>query len=118
MKLLSVILLLIPAPFLFHFYEYNLNGEGSLLVVFSLLYIVITGILFSRHKFFNFISINCITLFLSLLLTWIFIPDDSTWFKPVNKEIAVVFVWVLFLIGQIFIRFIAKKLFDFNKYGK
>ncbi|RHW31370.1 hypothetical protein D1B33_17820 [Lysinibacillus yapensis] len=114
MKLLWLTLVFIPAPFLFHFYEYGQHvkrEEASFLLLGSLVYVVLTGVLAGRMKIWQVLLANVITGALSLLLAMYLIPDDGAWFKPIGRDLAVIFTAILFLIGQLLIRLLTRIFF-------
>jgi accessory gene regulator protein AgrB len=110
MRILWLILSLIPAPFFFHSYEYgqHIKGEeASFLFISSVLFVVIIGFLSSYIKIGYVILVNIITGLLSIFLAMYFIPNDG-WFKPVGRDVAVIFVAVVLLIGQLIIRGVSR----------
>lgn len=111
MRLLWVILTLIPVPFFFHFFEYgesNIQIEASFLFLGSILFVLITGVLASNVKIRYLILLHIITGILSFLLAMYFIPDDGAWFKPLGRDMVIVFTAIVFLIGQLIVRFFAR----------
>lgn len=110
MKMLWIIFTLIPAPFLFHFYEYGQHikrEEPSFLFLGSLLYVVITGALAKQLKIRYIILVNVITGAASLLLAMYFIPNDGGWFKPFGRDAVIVLTTIVFLVGQLIIRLVS-----------
>lgn len=106
MRILWLILSLIPAPFFFHFYEYGQHIQGeesSFLFIGSLFFVVIIGFLSSYIKIGYVILVNIVTGLISIFLAMYFIPNDG-WFKPVGRDVAVIFVAVVLLTGQLIIR--------------
>lgn len=111
MKKVWLVLSLIPIPFIFHFYEYSQKIKGeepTFLLIGFILSMLITGVLSRDIKFIHFISLNLITLVISLALAAVYITDDPAWFAPFGRNFAVVFIGVVYLIGQIIVRSIAK----------
>ncbi|WP_342599572.1 hypothetical protein MHB48_20125 [Psychrobacillus sp. FSL H8-0483] len=107
MKTLWLILTLIPAPFLFHFYEYGQHvkrEEASFLFLGSVIFVIIIGLLSGQMRIRYVILVNVITGLLSMFLAMYFIPNDGGWFKPVGRDVAVIFVAVVFLVGQLIVR--------------
>ncbi len=114
MKLLWLILTLIPAPFLFHFYEYGQHikrEEPSFLLLGSLLFVVITGVLSGQIKIRYIILVNVITGILSLLLAMYLIPDDGGWFKPLGRDLAIISTAIVFLVGQLLVSLFSRIFF-------
>ncbi|MCR6109938.1 hypothetical protein HXA35_06230 [Bacillus sp. A301a_S52] len=108
MRFLWLIFTLIPAPFLFHFYEYGQHVRPSFLFLGSLLHVVITGVLAVHIKYRYIILINIITGILSLFLAIYLIPDDGGWFKPLGRDLTIIFTAIVFLIGQLLVSFVSK----------
>ena len=114
MKLLWLIFTLIPAPFLFHFYEYGQylkRQEPFFLLLGSVLYVITTGAL-SRQLEIRYITlVNVITGAVSLFLAMYFISDENGWFKPFGRDFVIVFTTIIFFLGQLLIRFLSKLIF-------
>ncbi|WP_409295326.1 hypothetical protein V1498_18660 [Peribacillus sp. SCS-26] len=111
MKNSWVLLTLMPAPFLFHYYEYGQNikhEEASFLGIGSVLFVLITGLLSGQVRVRYVVLVNGVTVLLSLLLGIYFIPNDSGWFKPVGRDAAIIFVSVVFLVGQFIVRSVSR----------
>lgn len=112
MKIAWLILSLIPAPFLFHYYEYGQymkREEASFLLAGSILYVIVAGILSSKVKLRYIFLVNIINGVLSVLLASYYITDDGGWFKPIGRDGAVIFIAFIFFIGQLFVRLISRK---------
>lgn len=111
MKFLWLILTLVPVPFLFHFFEYgqHITIEPSLLFLVSILFVVVTGILAGLIKIRYVLLVNVITGFLSLLLAMFLIPDDGAWFKPVGRDLAIIFTAIVILVGQLIVSLFSRK---------
>ncbi len=106
-EILKIILQLVPVPFLFHLYEYNCHLTGQdpvLLAPGSLFFIIIVGLLTSKNKLSMFFGINFIMVVISLILGYVFIADDGSWFKPFGRDAAVIFISIIYIIGQLFVR--------------
>ncbi|ARF17412.1 hypothetical protein [Sporosarcina ureae] len=111
LNIVWLVMNLIPAPFLFHFYEYGQymkREDASYLLVVCVLYIVITGILSRAIKVRYILLINIITAIVSLLLAMNFISDDGGWFKPFGRDVVILLTAIPFFIGQLLIRMVAK----------
>lgn len=111
MKLLWGILTLIPAAFLFHFYEYgqsNIQLEASILFSGSILFVLITGALATKIRIRYIILVNIIAGILSFFLAMYFIPDDGAWFKPLGRDMVIVFTAIVFLVGQLIVRLFSR----------
>ncbi|WP_409291223.1 hypothetical protein [Peribacillus sp. SCS-37] len=111
MKTSWVLLTLMPAPFLFHYYEYEQyikHEEASFLGLGSVLFVLITGLLSGQIRVCYVVLVNGVTLLLSLLLGKYFIPNEGDWFNPVGRDVAIIFVAVVFLAGQFIVRSISR----------
>ncbi|WP_458413259.1 hypothetical protein ACNQFZ_21200 [Schinkia sp. CFF1] len=111
MKANQIILSLLPIPFLFHFYEYNshlVKKEAVLLFPAFLLFIIIVGIQLRKVKLLLFLGINILMTIISLLLGYFLIADDGSWFKPFGRDVAIIFISVVYILGQLIIRWISK----------
>ncbi|WP_313236699.1 hypothetical protein [Sporosarcina ureae] len=111
LNIVWLIMSLIPAPFLFHFYEYGqyMKGEeAAYLVVVPGLYILISGILSCTVKVRYMLLMNMITAIVSLVLAMNFISDDGGWFKPFGRDFVILLTAIPFFIGQLLIRMVAK----------
>ncbi|MEK4538542.1 hypothetical protein NST21_25010 [Peribacillus sp. FSL K6-1552] len=113
MKTSWLILTLIPAPFLFHFFEYGQHikrEEASFLYLGTVIFVIIIGLLSGQIRIRYVILVNVITGLLSMFLAMYFIPDDG-WFKPVGRDVAVIIVAVVFLVGQLIVRSFSRPFF-------
>lgn len=111
MKAYQIILSLLPIPFLFHFYEYNshlVKQEAVLLFPAFLLFIVIVGIQLRKIKLSLFLGMNILMTILSLILGYFYIADDGSWFKPFGRDVAIIFTSVVYILGQLIVRWISK----------
>ena len=108
MNFIKIILALIPVPFLFHLYEYNYCHLGEHDVVFLfpvfLFFIIVVGITSRNIKFPLFLGVNFIMTVISLLFGYFFIVDDGSWFKPFGRDFAIIFISVVYILGQLIIR--------------
>ncbi|MED1564049.1 hypothetical protein AJ85_07085 [Alkalihalobacillus alcalophilus ATCC 27647 = CGMCC 1.3604] len=108
-KTLLIIVCLTPAAFLFHFYEYNqhINGEEApFLLLGILLFIVVTGVLSIKRKVRYMLLINIGSVGLSLILANLFIPNDTSWFKPFERDIVILLTGLFIFICQLVIHLI------------
>ncbi|MBO0600122.1 hypothetical protein I2483_00460 [Sporosarcina sp. E16_3] len=117
MKVLWLIVSLIPAPFLFHYYEYGQHmkhEEATFLLASSILYVVVSGLLSGAVKLRFIFCVNIITGVLSVFLATNFIVDEGGWFKPVGRDGAVIFVTFVFFTGQLLVRLFLRAFFVKN----
>lgn len=111
MKYVYYVMSLIPVAFLFHFYEYgqHLKREPATFLGFGLiLYIGITGVLAVNHKKRYVLLMQIISCGISLLLARFLIEDDGAWFKPFGRDVAVVFIAIVTVIGQLLLQLFLK----------
>ena len=111
MRVIQITLALLPIPFLFHFYEYNSHlekQEAILLFPTFLLFIIIVGIQLRKVKLPILFGMNIIMTVISLILGYFFIVDDGSWFKPFGRDIAIILTSVIYILGQLIIRWIGK----------
>lgn len=96
----------IPVGFLFHFYEYgqHLKGEeASYLFPTWLMYILITGLLTVNSKKRNIVTVQLISCVISVVLAKLWI-EDSYWFAPFGRDIAVIWISGITCAGQFIVR--------------
>lgn len=108
LQVLWFILSFIPAASLFHYWEYGQHLTGIYLSLASVLFVLIVGFLSGLMKIQYVILINIFAMILSVTLGSKFIIDDG-WFKPVGRDLATVFTALVFLIGQLIVRLVAKR---------
>lgn len=58
-----------------------------------------------------FFGINIVMMFISLALGYFFIVNDGGWFKPFGRDFAIIFMSVIYVLGQLLIRGVSKWLF-------
>lgn len=113
MKLWWIIVSLIPVPFLFHFLEYNqrfVEGDSTLLLPAFIILILLTGFLAKSIKLHTLLFVNGVVAVLSILLAMNFIPNDTSWFKPLNRNQVMIFTIGLYIIGQLLVRWSVRAL--------
>ncbi|PIC03870.1 hypothetical protein CS060_12750 [Anoxybacillus flavithermus] len=106
-KALLFTFFLIPVPFIFHFYEYGRymeRKEAPFLLIGFLLAILLGGVIAAKINILLVSLLNGINLVLSLVFAVVFIPDDPGWFTVVGRNGAVIFIWMVYLGGQIVIK--------------
>ncbi|MBT2214687.1 hypothetical protein KK120_02490 [Virgibacillus dakarensis] len=111
--ILWLIMTLIPAPFLFHFYEYGQyvkREDAPFLTLTSVLFVLIVGFLSGLIRIRYVVLVNILVAILSVVLASNFIPDD-VWFAPVGRNVAVILTAIVFLIGQLLVRAFSKHYF-------
>ncbi|MGY3189024.1 hypothetical protein [Lysinibacillus sp. TE18511] len=106
------ILSLFPVPFLFHYYEYNSHlarQHADFLFPVFLVLIIVVGISSRNIKFPLFFGLNFIMTVISLIFGYFFIVDDGGWFKPFGRDAAIIFVSIIYILGQLIIRLFSKQ---------
>ncbi|MGM9988252.1 MAG: hypothetical protein ACI35O_13630 [Bacillaceae bacterium] len=109
MKVLALLLLFIPVPFLFHFYEYSQHvkrGDAPFLMIGFLAFISVGGFIVRKVDIVYVALIHAIGSTISILLAMKFIPNDGAWFQPVGLGGAVIFIAIVYFIGQATVRFL------------
>lgn len=112
LKYFYYVLSVIPVAFLFHFYEFGQNEKGqeaTFLTVAWVGYMILAGCFAIVVKKRVVIVLQIVSLLISLLFAYLWIPDNG-WFKPVGRDLAVVVVALLTLAGQLIVRSITKGL--------
>ncbi|GGB38844.1 hypothetical protein GCM10011409_15440 [Lentibacillus populi] len=111
--ILWLIMTLIPAPFLFHFYEYGQyvkRKDAPFLTLTSVLFVLIVGFLSGLIRNRYVVLVNILVAILSVVLALNFLPDNA-WFAPVGRNVAVILTAIVFLIGQLLVRAFSKHYF-------
>ncbi|WP_088049414.1 hypothetical protein [Virgibacillus dakarensis] len=111
--ILWLIMTLIPAPFLFHFYEYGQyvkREDAPFLTLTSVLFVLIVGFLSGLIRIRYVVLVNILVAILSVVLALNFLPDNA-WFAPVGRNVAVILTAIVFLIGQLLVRAFSKHYF-------
>ncbi len=106
-RFIITVLSLLPVPFLFHLYEYNSHlarQDAVFLFPVLLLFIMVVGISSRNIKFPLFLGLNIIMSVISLIFGSFFIFDEGTWFIPFGRDTAIIFVSVIYILGQLIIR--------------
>lgn len=112
-KLIITIMLVIPVPFFFHFYEYNCyldRQDPKFLFPVFLFFIIVVGITSKNIKYPLFFCLNFIMIVISLIFGHLYIVDDGGWFKPFGRNGAIIFVSIIYILGQLVIRLFTKQI--------
>jgi len=107
----KTLLAILPIPFFFHFYEYHshlIGKEAELLYQVFLVSIIIVGIITRKMTLPFFFWRNVAMILISLLLGHLFIADDRSWFQPFGRDVAILFISLIYIIGQLVVRGIIK----------
>lgn len=102
--LITIILLVFPVPFLFHFYEYNsylARQDAFFLLPVFLLLIIVVGITSRNIKLPLFFGVNFIMTVISLLFGYFLIVDDGSWFKPFGRNVAIIFISIIYILAML-----------------
>lgn len=111
-KFIICMMSLFPVPFLFYFYEYNCyldRQDADFLFPIFIVCIVVIGLLSRNVNLPLFFSLNIMMTVISLIFGHFFILDDGGWFKPFGKNGAMIFVSIIYILGQLFIRLLSKQ---------
>lgn len=73
-----------------------------------LVFIIVVGISSRNIKLPLFIGLNFIMTVISLIFGYFFIDDDGGWFKPFGRDAAIVFVSIIYILGQLIIRLFSR----------
>ena len=106
-RFIIIILSLFPVPFLFHLYEYNSHlarQDANLLFPIFLVFIIVVGISSRNIKLPLFFGLNIIMSIISLIFGSFFIVDDGGWFAPFGRDAAIIFISILYVLGQLIIK--------------
>jgi hypothetical protein len=112
MNYLKFLNLLLPVPFLFHFYEYEQhvrNQDAPFLFVGFVFFIILSGIISSHVKFVTVVILTIFQSLISLYLASNFIENDTYWFKPFDRDKVIIIFSVLYFLGQLVVRMIVKR---------
>jgi hypothetical protein len=117
MNYLKFLILLLPVPFLFHFYEYEQhvrNQDASFLFVGFIFFIILSGIISSHVKFVTVVILTIFQTLISLYLASNFIENDTYWFKPFefkpfDRDKVIIIFSVLYFLGQLVVRMIVNR---------
>lgn len=104
-----LVVLFIPMPFLFHYYEIShFPDKASFLFIGTLLFIILAGLLSTKIKFHLIVLTNIVTIFASVVLgTQFIIPPNDSWFNPFGMNVAIIMTGMVILIGVLIIRFLS-----------
>ncbi|MCP3028503.1 hypothetical protein [Halobacillus sp. A5] len=107
MKWFTVILWLLPVPFFFHLYEYQSyihREEAIFLMEGFLLITIIAGVWLIKWPPLIVLILGIGMTLLSLGLGAVYIPNDTSWFKPVGRNGAIIFTAVIYIAGMMIIK--------------
>ena len=109
-KLVNLIILLIPVPFLFHYIETSLFTNGSMLAFLgTFLFIVLAGIISVKIKSNYIILISILNNLLSVVLGRMFIiSPNQSWFNPFGMNFAIIFTGIIVFMGVLVIQLLVK----------
>ncbi|MDQ0160767.1 hypothetical protein [Alkalibacillus salilacus] len=108
MTLFYLLPLLVPMPFLFHYFETTqFLDDYSHLTVVTLLFVVVAGLFSIKIEFRYIILANIFSVILSIILGEMFItPPNASWFKPFGMGAAITFTGILIFLGMLIVRYI------------
>lgn len=111
MKYLNYIILLIPVPFLFHFYEYGQHlkhQNAPFLFVGFLFFVTLAAITTRNMNFLKIFLLSIVQSLISLYLATKFIENDTYWFKPFDRDKVILITSFIYFLGQLLARAILK----------
>ena len=112
MNYLKCLILLLPVPFLFHFYEYGQhvrNQDAPFLFVGFLFFIILSGFISANFKFLTTFIFAIFQTLISLYLASNFIENDTYWFKPFDRDKVILIFSILYFLCQLVVRMIVKR---------
>ncbi|AIC93676.1 MULTISPECIES: hypothetical protein [Shouchella] len=121
MKLLWFCMMLIPGPFLFHFYETTMrNDETDISYIFIngflLIWLILSGILSIRVSLRVFFLMHSFMIVCSIILAQLFInPPNESWFNPFTMNVVILLSSLPILFGQLMTRLMTQSLYRFIK---
>ena len=121
MKLLWFCMMLIPGPFLFHFYETTMrNDETDISYIFIngflLIWLILSGILSIRVSLRVFFLMHSFMIVCSIILAQLFInPPNDSWFNPFTMNVVILLSSLPILFGQLMTRLMTQSLYRFIK---
>ncbi len=111
MKYLNYIILLIPVPFLFHFYEYGQHlkhQNAPFLFVGFLFFVTLAAITTRNMSFLKIFLLSIVQSLISLYLATKFIENDTYWFKTFDRDKVILITSLIYFLGQLLVRAILK----------
>ncbi|WP_148305156.1 hypothetical protein [Shouchella lehensis] len=114
-------MMLIPGPFLFHFYETTMrNDETDISYIFIngflLIWLILSGILSIRVSLRVFFLMHSFMIVCSIILAQLFInPPNESWFNPFTMNVVILLSSLPILFGQLMTRLMTQSLYRFIK---
>lgn len=110
MKFIQLAILLIPMPFLFHYFETTQTIYGDALsFIGTFLYVIFAGLLLRRNNLYIIVLTSILTMLISVWLGTKFItPPNESWFNPFGMDFAIIFIGIIILIGVLIVRFVSR----------
>lgn len=105
MQRFAFIFALLPGAFLFHLIDIQYM-HSAILTIAAIVYIVFLGFITRRMRIGTVFLTSIISMIISVILGMFFI-EDSGWFKPVGRDIAIALTIIPILLGQLLVRFLA-----------
>ncbi|MED4128419.1 hypothetical protein [Shouchella miscanthi] len=121
MKILWFCMMLIPGPFLFHFYETTMRNHGadisySFINGFLVIWSILAGVLSIRASLRVFFLMHSFMIVGSIILAQLFIiPPNDSWFNPFTMNVVILLSALPILFGQLMTRLITQSLYRFIK---
>ncbi|MFB4158934.1 hypothetical protein ACE1TF_03525 [Geomicrobium sp. JSM 1781026] len=102
--------LLVPVPFLFHYLEYHQIAGFAPLSIGVVIAILVGGVLAAWVDVKDLLKVFVLVTAVSVVLGAFFIPNDTGWFKPLERNTVLIGSSLLYLAGRSVVRLLVKKL--------
>ncbi|GAK14580.1 hypothetical protein [Geomicrobium sp. JCM 19039] len=102
--------LLVPAPFLFHYLEYHQITGFAALSIGVVLAILIGGVLAAQVDVKDLLKVVVLVTAVSVVLGAFFIPNDTGWFIPLERNTVLIGSSLLYMAAQSVVRLLIIKL--------
>lgn len=105
MQRFAFIFALLPVAFLYALMELK-DIQPSVLAIAAITYILFLGFITRQMPIRTIFLTSTISMIISVVLGMFFI-EDTGWFKPVGRDIAIALMIIPILLGQLLVRFLA-----------
>ncbi|NIK12545.1 uncharacterized membrane protein YgdD (TMEM256/DUF423 family) [Alkalibacillus almallahensis] len=111
MTFIYLLPLLVPMPFLFHYYETSqYPNDAPYLFIMTLVFVIVTGLLSKKVKIRYMIIANIFSVIVSIQLGEMYIiPPNDIWFKPFRMSFVIMVTGILIFLGMLIVRSIFNK---------
>jgi hypothetical protein len=105
MQRFAFIFAILPVAFLYTLMEIQ-NIQPFVLTIVAIIYILFLGFITRRMPIGTIFLTSIISMIISVVLGMFFI-EDTWWFKPFGRDIALALMIIPIVIGQLLVRFLA-----------